>query len=684
MILYNIINKKIIEIENLNIDIKKDILKDIYRPVTNEELKATKKNINYKDYLNKFRISMSTNDEHLPLYDINNHTIFFIFQKKVYSYIKDYNFRPIDNALIKMINENNLDKKIIDIISYFNFEILENSLIRFVYYSNEIGGDISYLVNPAFISFLDINPYLKKSAIINTALNLRVIKQQDLEVYKSKEKMKDLYKQVKYIFFDKNELLSHINHISQESAVRSIKWYTFYGAFFLNKYLRIKFHNYYDETVINQINQINKLIRCAPELKSDKIIFRYVKSDDFIKEQIPNTDIGDIYISDSFLACTRKPHVDAVNEDFGFILLKINLPKNKKGVCLSIESDSVFPNEKEVILPPGTKLKLLNINDEVDFFTFNPTTQKNIKKKYEFELIGLNEFKIPEYPKIKIPEINFLNENIQGEDLNEKISFFHEKFSRLARKIIVLLPNGNKKELYCQFYSSMDSYSKFFYYKINDGMYFYGFNKENEIDIFIEFGESLIVNYPSKFISIDNYNDTRILSCIIAHSFRITKIKLYPHYIRVNDLVSSKSKIFTSRIYINCILYEICKNNKVKEFDFIKLNQLKDYVNEKILDKEGDLLNWNLQKYLPNKSRAELLNDILEKNPIDVKYFLEFIPKKIKHLYYNISPYAELLDKGLIYTTPVIIDNSKYTFKKSQKTPEFNIIELNNFRTFVN
>lgn len=684
MILYDIINKKIIELENISLDIKRDILEEIYRPLTNLELKNNDKNLNYENYLNKFRINMSTSFDHLPMYDINNHKIYFIFKKKVYSYIKNFKFRPIDNALIRMINENNLDKNIINIINYFNFEILENLLLKFVYYSQEVGGDISYFINPAFVSFLDINPYLKKSAIINTALNLGFIKQQDLENYSSREKIKELYQLVKYVFFNKDELLSHVNHISQEGAIRSLKWYTFYGAFFLNKYLRSNNYNYYDETIIKQINTINKLIRSSPKLNTEKIIFRYIKSDDFIKEQIKNLERGAIYKSDSFFSCTRKPHVDAVNEDFGFILLKINLPKDINGVCLSIESDSVFPEEKEVILPPGTKLKLLNLNDEVEFFTFNPTTQKNIKKKYEFEFIGIDDFKIPEHPKIKIPEIDFLNEDISGEDLNEKVAFFHEKFSRLARKIIVLLPNGKKKELYCNFYSSIDSYSKFFYYKIIDGMYFYGFNDDNEIDIFIELGESLIVNYPSKLISIESDKNTRLIASLIAYSFRIGNINLYPDYIRVTDIVSSKNKIFTSRIYINCILYKICQNRKVEEFDFIRLNKIKDFLNNKITEKETDELNWNLQKYLPNKSRAELLIDILKINPIDVKYFLEFIPKKIKNLYYNISPYNELLDKALIYTSPSVIDNSTYTFKRTKKTPEFNIIELNNFRTLVN
>ena len=118
MILYDIINKKIIELEIINIDIKRDIINNIYRPLTNLEVENTKKNLNYEEYLNKFRIAMSTSYDHLPMYDINNHKIYFIFKKQVYSYIKSFKFRPIDNALIRMINENNLDEKIINIINF--------------------------------------------------------------------------------------------------------------------------------------------------------------------------------------------------------------------------------------------------------------------------------------------------------------------------------------------------------------------------------------------------------------------------------------------------------------------------------------------------------------------------------------------------------------------------------------
>ena len=52
-------------------------------------------------------------------------------------------------------------------------------------------------------------------------------------------------------------------------------------------------------------------------------------------------------------------------------LLKIHLNSKLAGYCLSIESDSVFPEEKELIIKPGTIFKLKSIHDDVELYLFN-------------------------------------------------------------------------------------------------------------------------------------------------------------------------------------------------------------------------------------------------------------------------------------------------------------------------
>ena len=123
--------------------------------------------------------------------------------------------------------------------------------------------------------------------------------------------------------------------------------------------------------------------------------------------------------------------------------IKIILPPNVKGCGLCIEGDSLFYKEKEIVLAPGSKFKLKSINSDVDFFTFNKKTQRNIIKKYEFEFIGFSKLSIPKYMKVNIPEVNLLKDEIKGENLEEKIDFFWENYGRIARRVNIILPNGN-------------------------------------------------------------------------------------------------------------------------------------------------------------------------------------------------------------------------------------------------
>lgn len=689
MILYDIINKKFINIDDLTIDIKKDIINNKIRPLNEKEFKNKKSQIkvnNYESYFDSFKIKNSTDEVYLPLYDINNNNIYFIHKKDIFYVIKEYNFRPLNDKLVKFIEDNinekafYLDNTIINqnisnIIKYFNYEILEETLLRFIfYYTSGIGGDMSFLLNPAFISFLDINPYLKKSSILNTAQNLGIIKASDLSEYKSDSKIKEIYKEIKYIFFSKSELLSHMKHISDNEMIRILKFYTMYGAFFLNTYIRDSEKIYYDGNIVNQINRLTNLIKTSPKLESKKIIFRFVKT---IPPNLSKKKVGDIYVEDSFLSCTRKPHVNAINDQFGFILIKINIPKGVTGSCLSIESDSVFPNEKEVILAPGSKFKILSIDDNVDFYAFNKKTEQNIKSRYEVEFIGFDKYEIPKREVLTIPDINFLNQEVIGEDLEEKINYFFDNYGRL-RRFNLVLPDGSKKLLYCNFYNGNDIYSKFFYYKIPDGFFIYSYNENNEIDLFIEIGDEIVVNFPSQYISIISHPETKKITSLLSFGFKVNKINIYPDYIKISEL--SKNDIFTSRIYINCILYRIINDDKIKDFSLDKLQKVRFFLNNMV---PVDNVNYNLQKYLPDINWTELLRNILELNPQDVKHYLISIPNNVRNLYYDFYPYPYLLNNSLINIIPTG-KSTKYESKRIKKSPEFFTIEHHNFRTLVN
>ena len=42
----------------------------------------------------------------------------------------------------------------------------------------------------------------------------------------------------------------------------------------------------------------------------------------------------------------------------------------------------------------------------------------------------------------------------------------------------MMMPDGTEKLLYCNYYNSTDNYRRFFYYKIPDGLFIYGYNKD--------------------------------------------------------------------------------------------------------------------------------------------------------------------------------------------------------------
>lgn len=678
MILFDTINNKITTVNKFDIYFKRNVKYDKLRILTKSEFLKNKDSYkNYDSYLDDFKKKFSNDENFLPLYDISTNRVYFIHKINVYHYIKNHNFRPINEQLLSFIEENFKDLSVLKMINLFDFKILENNLLKFIFYNTkEIGSDISFLINPAFVSFLDINPFLRKSSIINTAQNLGIIESNEIEKYKEDSKIKELYNKIKYIFFSKEELISHIRHISNNKMSKVINFYTMYGAFFLNNYIREPTKHSYDKNIVGQINKLTRLIKSAPKLNSDKIIFRFIKN---VPSNLKKIDIGEHYVDNSFVSCTRKPHVEAINENFGFILLKINLPKNFPGCCLSIESDSVFPNEKEVILAPGSKFKLISINENVDFYSFNKITVENIKKKYELQFVGFEDVSIPKYKEIRIPEVNFVQDEIIGDGLEEKITYFWDNYGKYGRKFFLIFPDGTKKELYCNYYNSTDTYQKFFYYKISEGFFFYGYNENNEIDIFIEIGDEIIVNFPSKDMAIKSHKDTEMIISLIAYGFKVNKINLFPDYIRVSDLSPKGDFAFNSRIYVNEILFKLIHGKKIINFHLDKLYAVNSFLKEKVLIDTN--IDFNLHKYLPDLNWCQLFKNIIKDSPIDVKYFLQSIPNRIRHLHYNFYPYQFLLNNRAIDIIPNI--SSRYEYKELLKSPEFFSIHMNNFRTLV-
>ena len=130
----------------------------------------------------------------------------------------------------------------------------------------------------------------------------------------------------------------------------------------------------------NQIKLMIRLIRRAPAFDKSHTVYRFIVDDSFLS----HLKVGDTYQDVSFMSTTRNPFYYAKNYTFGYILMKLKLPADLKGVGLCIESYSNFPEEEEIVLPPTSKLRLDKITNQIEETDQQHLLNRLVKKKYEF------------------------------------------------------------------------------------------------------------------------------------------------------------------------------------------------------------------------------------------------------------------------------------------------------------
>lgn len=623
ILLYDTINKKNIKINKFDIETKKKIIDDIY---------IIKNKID-KKFIDEF----SNDKNYLPLFDIIDESIKFVKKDFVFKAIKQNHYRIINNELINFLKIYNINH-LLDKIKLFNLDIIHENFLSFIYYdSEEIGSNLSFFRNPAFIKRLDVKPYLKKSAIINTALNIGLLKPKDIPYNKDLE---IIYSKIKNLLFTEKILLEHIKLINDQNMNSIINFFSLYGSSLINDYLRGNF-NYYDENIEQQINKIYNLISKTKKIEHDKLIFRFISEDAFLNL----TKVGDIYENESFISCTRKPSINIDN--FGYIILKFILPKNIDGIFLSIENDSAFYTEKEIILKPGIKFKLKDIDDNVDFYLFDDKKvfSSKIYKRYELQIVGVsNKLSIPKYEIKKISEINIMDIILDYETGEDKAINIIKNSFYVNKSCNIIFPNKLKKLFYFYNYDSTDAYSKFHYYKISKGFILFSFNENNELDCFIELGDIIIVNYPGKYVKINPHPQTNLIISCISYVFNIDKVKIFPEFISLNTITKKNDPILQN-IKINKIIYNIINNLDLDlDYQLYNRNEIYDFF-DKIVDSKT--LNYNISNF-NNISYKNLFLKIINDDPIYIKYYNKSLPNNIYNCHYDFYPNNYLISNNII------------------------------------
>jgi hypothetical protein len=642
-ILYNIKLKKIELIEPEDIIDKIYLLE--YKVPSHDELNTSDKHIkkiintfnNKDDFIEEIKKYISNLEYKIPLFDIYTSNIYLINRENIFKRVNYNHYRfPNSNLIkeleneyktysktIKMSNNSKLgdisdpieQRKIkkyelmIDFMKNFNLNILEDTYYRMIYkYSEEYGKNIIFCKRPSFNKYIhNTKPYYSSTEIINLALNMGI----KVNINDKNFDLEKLCVLVRENDINYKTIQNHQKYIIESDMLGICQYYTVQGSFFINSYLRGFVDYPYTNTFLNDIIiPMWNLCNNAPEFDKDYILYRFIKNDKHLEE----LNIGDIFQDDAFLSTTRDPFYKSEEYEFGFILMKIKIPKNKKGVALCIETVSHFQKEQEILFSPKTKFKLISRDKNTVYYHTDPNFSSKVTTRYEFEWVDSEK---PEINKINYTEetdiVNFLEiKSIDTLSLEEKVKYFINKYADDMNRIYVKI--GDKKFLTCiEKYNSIGAYKDFYAIETKNGISFYSLYK-NYLIFFIEIGETdkgyeMHVNYYVKYNTLnkeDIFSAEDFINFIssVAYYFNIENVAIYPEY----------KPCFIS--------YK--KSNKVDKVD--KADNLKQLSGNYCVD---------FYKYLKNKEKRFFMKNIniveLKSlfNYYDLDLLREFNPSKI-------------------------------------------------------
>jgi len=548
-----------------------------YRIPTDEELK------NSEMTQQEIKDKISNNESFIPMYDAYTFNMYLIQKRNVYERVVNHDYRFPDKLIIEMIeqymkqNNNKLKnntklqkdnvyirrirkcKLILEFLNQLNLELLQATYLKIFYrYSPDIGNATYTCIRKSFVPHKGhLKPYYTKDEIIKLAMNIELITlPENISYIDYKDNLKnedynELCRKIQKNDVSGDILVSHQNYIIEQNMVGLVQYYTIQGSYFMNQYLRgmtkYEFRNEYLET---NILKMWKTVLNAPAFDKDYILYRFVSTDDYLK----NIEIGDIYIEPGFMSCTRDPFYRNDLYKFGFVLLKIKIPKNIEGVGLCLELFSHFPHEEEIILPPLVNLKLISKNKDCNYFHPDDEFVENVKTRYEFEWIknDMPEFKIRpnlnEINKTKI--IDFLeitaNKNYTlKEKIENLIKTYFDPMYRIKCQI-------GEKLFYVigEWFDSTTVYEEMYALKIPDGFCLYSIY-DGYILFMIEIGsmndmQQIRVNYFTKYSKL-NKNDIigdenfiKFLSSI-AYYFNIPNVMIYADFMSCDNIVQNKN-----------------------------------------------------------------------------------------------------------------------------------------------
>lgn len=605
------------------------------------------------------KIKLSKYEEQIPMYDIYSQKIYPINKQNIHYRLIESHYRFINDEINQWL-QNLYDKykkdKILEPIFKYNIELINNydipTLIETSYkalykFSPTLGLSVSICKRNSFNPFVQhLKPYYTKSELIKLGQNMGVIKT-DIELEKliDQDTHYNICKTVSDNDVSFEELKTHYEYIINSKLNNLMCFYSFTGSFLFNRYLRNSTKNIINSILYDGLLTIVKKMQDSPPLINDYNLYRFIWDDSFISD----LSEGDIFLDKGFISSTRDPfYSPGLNGNFGLILLKIKLPKNKKGIGLFMENFSLFPKEEEFLIPPYSKLLLLSKNNNFKYYHTNPEFEKLINRKYEFEYVD-TDYKLfyEENKSIKVKNKFIQMENIliNGIDRIDIIRQFIQTYSE-NNKINLKVGLKNYSFNYQWFDSTnTSSYEKFYYNKIKDGMLFSLFDENFCPYLNIELGQELVINFLNKYFIgfTDKKIDNDILDLIynFGRIFYYKTAKIFHEYITFSAFEANYP--ITNKVFLETNLF-----NKTI-YDYLKSN-IKIFASEPFIDYPVGY--WYLDEYFNNSVDKEIINKYQVNYKNNKELFIDIVEKNFS-LYSRI---IELMDINIFKNSFVIFN----------------------------
>ena len=682
---------------------KNNILNDLYyfkyEPISQNDIdkykKTNKKNniydiIHANKYVDKFKKNISKIESHVPLYDTYTNNLFLIDKYDVYHRVTNKYFRFPSKELLFELNEKQkntvIDKDdvleirnmrkcdlMLKFMSYFNIDILYNTYINVFYkYSKFVGMEITTCKRPSFLpQFHHITPYFTLKEIQNIALNNRI----DTKMDQNKLCNAIIKNEINYQL-----LLIHKKYMLSSGAIDLVRYYTLQGSSTINKYLRnLTNYDYQNIHLENIINPMWKLVLQSPEFDKNYVFYRFVHNDFYLE----NLKIGDVYTEQGFLSTTRDPFYNA-DFGFGFILIKIKIPKNIKGVALCLETISHFSKEQEIIFPPNSSFKLKSKNLDCVYHHYDKNFISKVKTKYEFDWIKNDKIKFERTKKdINYNVVDFINiEKNNSKSFIDKITTFINKY--VINDLFKIKIKDKQITIVSEQYDSTNAYAKYYAVSTANGYALYSLHNGHVI-FFIEIVETnnkmeMHINFHVKHSekNIDNViSDAELLMLYssIAHYFDIHVVYIYTIYVQCDDIFNgSYSSDFYQYFTTDKKKYgelNILNSELHPVFSYYDLDLLKTISPDRILEQDdGEIYQIYHKIYKENKNTNSIADFYVWLKDIKC-YLLSKLISKINNILTDNNPFKNenyALDPMLFLYNRKYISLYSSRFSMSKKT----------------